>query len=88
MAGLIVKSPRFLAVRARFEDECAFAKYRGLNPFAAAILAKLTIHIDLGLLHTFFAERAPSAQTLLTIQGSTSVNGIGLTNSLPALTHT
>ena len=31
-----------------FEDECAFAKYRGLNPLAAAVLAELAIHIDLG----------------------------------------
>lgn len=31
-----------------FEYECASAKYRGLNPFAAATLAKLASHIDLG----------------------------------------
>jgi hypothetical protein len=30
------------------EDESAFAQYGGLNPFAAAVLAKLAIHIGLG----------------------------------------
>jgi len=34
-------------MRARFEDEGAFAKYRDLNPFAAAIMAKLAIQFDL-----------------------------------------
>lgn len=33
----------FVAVWARSEDECAFAKYRDLNPFAATILAMSTI---------------------------------------------
>ncbi len=42
-----------LAVCAGFEDEGAFAKYRDLNPSAAAILAKLATHIDLVLLGKF-----------------------------------
>jgi hypothetical protein len=46
--GPCFRSHAVLALRAGFEDECAFAKCRDLNPFAAATLAKLAIHIDLG----------------------------------------